>query len=66
VGHRIPPQVPVASHLSGADRRGKASLQISWTPDVFEEESNDDTNVDAYLNMAMLLTQPVRILLLPI
>jgi hypothetical protein len=33
---------------------------------VFEEESDNGTDVDAYLNMAMFSTQLVQILLLPI
>jgi hypothetical protein len=53
VGHPIPPQAPVAHHSSGADHHGKAPLQIF---DVFEEESDDGTDVDAYLNTTMFLT----------
>jgi hypothetical protein len=63
VGHPIAPHAPITGRSSGADCRGKAPLQI---PDVSEEESDDGTDVDAYLNTAMFLTQPVRILLLPI
>jgi hypothetical protein len=66
VGHPIPPQAPVAGRSSGADHRGNSPLQIAWTLDVSEEESDDGTDVDAYLNIAMFSTQPVRILLLPI
>jgi hypothetical protein len=59
VAHPIPPRAPVACHSSGADRRGKGPVQIVQSPDVFEEESDDGTNVDAYLNTAMFLTHSV-------
>jgi hypothetical protein len=62
VAHPIPPQPPAASHSSSADRCGKAPLQIIRSPDVSEEESDDGTNMDAYLNTAMFSTQSVRIL----
>jgi hypothetical protein len=59
VGHPIPPQAPVAGRSSGVDRRGKSPIQIARTPDVSEEESDDGTNMDVYLNTDMFLTQPV-------
>jgi hypothetical protein len=45
----------------GADHRGKAPAQIVESPNVAEEESDDETDVDAYLNMAMFSTQQVQI-----
>jgi hypothetical protein len=40
---------------------GKAPTQIVESPDMAEEESDDETDVDAYLNTAMFLTQQVQI-----
>jgi hypothetical protein len=55
VAHPIPPQAPAAAGISlGADRRGKAPVQIV-TPDDDEEE----TDVDAFFNTAMFSTQLV-------
>jgi hypothetical protein len=60
VAHLIP-QATAAGRSSGAHRRDKGPLQIAWSPDVSIEESKEDTDMDAYLNTAMFLTQPVRI-----
>jgi hypothetical protein len=38
----------------------------SPSPDVSEEESDEGTDVDAYLNTVLFMTQPVQIFLLPI
>jgi hypothetical protein len=62
VAHPVPPQAPAAGHLLGADHHGKAPVQIVQSLDVDEKERDFNTNVDAYLNMAMFLTQQVRIL----
>jgi hypothetical protein len=62
VAHPVPPQAPAAGHSLGADHRGKAPIQIVQSLDVDEKERDFNTNVDAYLNMAMFLTQQVRIL----
>jgi hypothetical protein len=59
VVHPIP-QATAAGHSSGAHRRGKGPLEIVWSLDVFAQESNEGTDMDAYLNMAIFLTQPVR------
>jgi hypothetical protein len=40
---------------------GKAPLQLVQTLDVSEEESDEGTDVDVYLNTTMFSTQPVRI-----
>jgi hypothetical protein len=60
VAHPIP-QATVAAPSSGAHRRGKGPLEIVRSPDVSVEESDEGTNVDAYLNIAMFTTQPIRI-----
>jgi hypothetical protein len=52
VPHPIPPQHNAARASSGAH--------------VSAEESDEGTNVDAYLNTAMFSTPHVQILLLPI
>jgi hypothetical protein len=61
VAHPIPPQAPAVGRSSGADRHGKAPLQIGRSSAVSEEaeESDDATNMDVYLNMTMFSTQPV-------
>jgi hypothetical protein len=61
VAHPIPPQATAAGRSSGAHRRGKAPLQIVPTPDISEKESDEGTDVEAYLNTAMFSTQSVRI-----
>jgi hypothetical protein len=55
----IPAQTPAAGPSSGADHRGKAPAQ-TVTPNVDEEESNDEADVSMYLNTAMFRTQAVR------
>jgi hypothetical protein len=39
---------------------GCYTLEIARTPNV-SEESDEDTDMDAYLNTTMFTTQPVRI-----
>jgi hypothetical protein len=56
VAHPIPPRATAAGALSGAHNHGKAPLQVVRSPMPSEEESNDNTNVDAYLNTAMFST----------
>jgi ribosomal protein L12E/L44/L45/RPP1/RPP2 len=59
VAHPIPPQAPTAAGASSdADRRGKAPVQ-TMTPNEDEEESKEETDVDAFFNTAMFATQPV-------
>jgi hypothetical protein len=59
VAHPIPPRATAAGASSGAHHREKGPLQIV-TPDVSEEESDEGTDVDAYLNTAMFSTQLIR------
>jgi hypothetical protein len=66
VAHLIPPHATVVGASLGAHRCGKGTLEIAPTPDMSAEESDEGTDVDAYLNTALFSTQPVRILLLPI
>jgi hypothetical protein len=61
VVHLIPPRAPAAGHSSGANRCGKAPTQIVESLDVAEEENDDETDMDAYLNTAMFSTQQVQI-----
>jgi hypothetical protein len=42
----------------GADRCGKALVQIA-TLNEDEEESEEETDVDAFLNTVMFVTRPV-------
>jgi hypothetical protein len=55
----IPQATAAGASLRSAHHRGKAPLQIVQTPDVSEEESDEGTNVDAYMNTIMFLTQLV-------
>jgi hypothetical protein len=66
VAHPIPPWATTAGASLGARRRGKGPLEIARTPDMSAEDSDEGTNVDAYLNTTMFMTQSVRILLIPI
>jgi hypothetical protein len=54
VDHPIPPWAPTAGFSSGVDHWGKGPLQIA-TP----SDSDEGTNVDAYLNTTMFMTQLV-------
>jgi hypothetical protein len=59
VAHPIPPHAPtVAGASSGADHRGKAPVQTT-TFDEDKEESEEEIDVDVFLNTAMFMTQPV-------
>jgi hypothetical protein len=59
VAHPIPPHAPAAACASlGADRCGKAHVQIA-TLNEDEEESEEETDVDAFLNTVMFVTRPV-------
>jgi hypothetical protein len=56
VAHLIP-QAAAACPLERADRRGKGPH--CPCPDVFEDESDEGTNADVYLNMTLFTTQLV-------
>jgi hypothetical protein len=58
VAHLIP-QAAAACPSERADRRGKGPH--CPCPNVFEDESDEGTNADAYLNMTLFTTQLVRI-----
>jgi hypothetical protein len=53
----IPAQAAGAS--SRGDRRGKGPLRVA-TPPSLDVESNDEADVNVYLNMTMFATQAVR------
>jgi hypothetical protein len=55
----IPAQASAAGASSRGDRRGKGPLCIA-TPPGLDTESDDEADVNAYLNMAMFATQAVR------
>jgi hypothetical protein len=54
VAHPIPPQPIAAGRSLSAQRHGKAHLHITQSPDVSEEESDDGTDVNAYLNTTIV------------
>jgi hypothetical protein len=58
VAQPIPPQPAVAGASSRGDRRGKGPLQIP-TPLESEAESNDEADMNMYLNTTMFATQAV-------
>jgi hypothetical protein len=60
VAHLIPQVAAIGPSLC-AHYRGKGPLEIAWTHGVSAKESDEGTNVDAYLNTAMFSTQSVRI-----
>jgi hypothetical protein len=55
----IPQATAAGASSRSAHHRGKAPLQIVQTPDVSEEESDEGTDMDAYLNTVMFFTQPI-------
>jgi hypothetical protein len=55
----IPTQGITAGASSRADHRGKGPLHIA-TPPALDAESDDEANVNVYLNTAMFMTQAVR------
>jgi hypothetical protein len=61
VAHPIP-QATTAGPLERAYHCEKGPRGLS--PDVPEVESDEGTNMDAYLNMTLFMTQPIRIFLL--
>jgi hypothetical protein len=55
----VPAQAAAASASSRGDRRGKGPLRVV-TPPSSDVESDDEANVNVYLNTAMFATQAVR------
>jgi hypothetical protein len=55
----IPAQAIAAGALSRHDRRGKGPLQIA-TPPESDVESDDEADMNVYLNTAMFMTHAVR------
>jgi hypothetical protein len=59
VSQPIPAQVVAAGASLRGDHRGKGPLRIA-TPVASDTESDDEADVNMYLNMAMFTTQAVR------
>jgi hypothetical protein len=59
VSQSITTQVAAAGASSRGDHRGKGPLRIV-TPAASDTESDDEADVNVYLNMAMFATQAVR------
>jgi hypothetical protein len=49
VAQPIPPQAPAVGASSRVDRRDKGPLRIA-TPDESEEQTDEETDVNVYLN----------------
>jgi hypothetical protein len=55
----IPAQAAAAGVSSRGDRGGKGPLRVA-TPPSLDAESDDEADVNVYLNTAMFMTQAVR------
>jgi hypothetical protein len=55
----IAAQAVAASASSRGDRRGKGPLRVA-TPPSSDVESDDEADVNVYLNTSMFMTQMVR------